>query len=346
MTVVYVSDDNYAHLLGISLTSLYENNKDVIELNVFIIDDGISDRNKKKIYDTARRFGREVCFFIADISISNSKMGKWPKNIFYRLYFVSAFGDKLSDERVLYLDCDTIVADSIQELWNTNLGGKACAAVYECIGDRHKKKCMLGKSLPYFNSGVLLMDVQKWKEINVENKVLQILGMNCNTKMEYPDEGIINYLLKENIKPLSPRYNLTTIKCVFSYKELKMYRKSRFMYSEKEYIDAKNEPCIIHYTNNFLVRRPWQSGDKYSHPLEKYFVRYKNDSEWKDIETPQEHVGLLKKIVRILFGINGMLCVVPTGFIYSYIKPLKYDKLIVSKEDNGWAYKLDDPERI
>lgn len=332
MTVVYVSDDNYAHLLGISLTSLYANNKDETILNVFIIDDGISEENKKKIDVTARRFGREVDYFKADMVISNSKMGKWPKNIFYRLYFVSIFGDKLSDKRVLYLDCDTIVADSLQELWNTDLEGNACAAVYECMGERHKKNCMIKKTLPYFNSGVLLIDVNKWKELDVENKVHQILNLNSDTKMEYPDEGIINYLLMGNIKPLSPRYNLTTIKCVFNYKELKMYRKSRFMYSEKEYIDANNKPGIIHYTNNFLVRRPWQSGVNHSHPLEKYFVKYKNDSEWKDIKTPEEHVGLPKKIVRMVFDINGMLCTVLTGFIYSYIKPLKYDKLIVTKD--------------
>jgi lipopolysaccharide biosynthesis glycosyltransferase len=259
-------------------------------------------------------------------------MGKWPKNIFYRLFFVSLFGDELEDDRILYLDCDTIVADSVTELWNLDLGGKACAAVYECMGKNHKKNCCLSDELPYFNSGVLLMDASKWKELEIERKVQQILDINTDTKMEYPDEGIINYLLRDNIKAIKPRFNLTTIKCVFSYEELKMYRKSRFMYSAEDYTDARTNPCIIHYTNNFLVRRPWQNGTKYEHPMALYFSKYKDNSEWKDIDMQEEKIGIAKKLVRRVFDFNGMFCTVITGFIYSYIKPLKYDAFVVQKD--------------
>ena len=332
MTIVYVSDDNYAHILGISLLSLYSNNKEEPSVSVYIIDDGISQKNKDKLTVTAKRFGREIRFFKANLSTTINNMGKWPKNIFYRFSFLSILGDELKDNRVLYLDCDTVVADNILELWNTDMDGKACAAVYECIGKKHKENCRLSDDLPYYNSGVLLMDVHKWKELDVEKRVQKIIALNTETKMEYPDEGIINYLLKGNVKTLKPCSNLTTIKCVFSYKELKMYRKSKFMYSEEDYFKAKTRPCIIHYTDNFLVRRPWQSGTRYEHPMAKYFLQYKDDSEWKDWPTLPERIGVAKKIVRKLFSFNGMLCTILAGFIYSYIKPLKYDKLTVSEE--------------
>ncbi len=332
MTIVYVSDDNYAHLLGISLLSLYANNEEEPNICVYIIDDGIAQANKEKLIITAKRYGREVRFFNVNLPISINNMGKWPKNIFFRLYFLSIFGDELKDNRVLYLDCDTVVADSISDLWNTDMEGKACAAVYECMGKKHKANCCLSDSLPYYNSGVLLMDAQKWKELDVEKRVQKIIDLNVETKMEYPDEGIINYLLKDNIKTLNPRYNLTTIKCVFSYKELKMYRKSKFMYYDIDYSEAKTRPCIIHYTNNFLVRRPWQNGMRYEHPMAKYFLKYKDNSEWKDLVALTEHIGVAKKIVRKLFSLNGMLCTILTGFIYSYIKPVKYGKLVVPKE--------------
>lgn len=329
MTIVYVSDDNYAYLLGISLTSLYENNKEEIDLNVLIIDDGISQKSKGNINNTAKRYGREVKFFTPDVPILMNKMGRWPKNIFYRIFFASIFGNVFKESRILYLDCDTIVADSIRQLWNTDMEGKACAAVYECMGKKHKMKCCLSDDYPYFNSGVLLIDTNKWKELDVEGKVQKLLDLNSETRMEYPDEGIINYLLKDNIKSLKPRYNLTTIKCVFSYKELKMYRKSKFMYSEEEYSEAKDRPCIIHYTNNFLVRRPWIGGIRNEHPFANYFKRYMDKSEWKNIEMPEEHIGIAKKVVRKMYAINGMFCVIVTGFIYSYIKPMKYDKLVL-----------------
>ncbi|WP_026665065.1 glycosyltransferase family 8 protein [Butyrivibrio sp. FC2001] len=333
MTIVYVSDDNYAHLLGISLTSLYENNKLERTLNVFIIDDGISQNNKQKIVRTAARYDREIKFFDVDISLSLNNMGKWPKNIFYRLFFLSIFGNELKDDRILYLDCDTIVVDRVGELWDIDMKGKACAAVYECMGKRHKKNCCLKDELPYFNSGVLLIDVNKWKEQELEEKVQKILSLNSKTRMEYPDEGIINYLLIENIMPLNPRYNLTTIKCVFTFKELKMYRKSKIMYAENDYYEAKDRPCIIHYTSNFLVRRPWQEGMFYEHPLAQKYLEYEEKSEWKRSYMSEEHLGLGKLILRKLFRIDGMLCAIIAGFIYSYIKPLQYDILSVPKNE-------------
>ncbi|WP_035764690.1 glycosyltransferase family 8 protein [Butyrivibrio sp. NC2002] len=332
MTVVYVSDDNYAHLLGISLLSLYASNVKDDEINVFIIDDGISQSNKEKIKRTSARYGREVKFYNANLSISIYGMGKWPANIFYRLFFLTILGDELRDDRVLYLDCDTIITDRITELINIDLEGNACAAVYECMSKMHKRNCCLDDSWPYYNSGVLLMDVKKWRELEVEKRVGELIDLNHEKKMEYPDEGIINYVLKGKIKTLAPRYNLTTIKCVFSYQELKLYRKSRFMYNESDYDDAKIRPCIIHFTNSFLVRRPWQNGVGHEHPMVNYYLKFKNDSEWKEMKAADEQAGAIKKLARVLFSFNGIFCTFFTGVIYSYIKPLKYDVMIVSKD--------------
>ena len=47
--IVYASDDKFAGILGISMVSLYENNKDMENIIVYIMDGGISVSNKKKL---------------------------------------------------------------------------------------------------------------------------------------------------------------------------------------------------------------------------------------------------------------------------------------------------------
>lgn len=49
MNVLYASDDKFSGILGTSLVSLMENNRDSSEINVFILDDGISQGNKEKL---------------------------------------------------------------------------------------------------------------------------------------------------------------------------------------------------------------------------------------------------------------------------------------------------------
>ena len=329
MNILYVSNDNYAHLLGISLTSVCENNKNENILNFFVIDDGISDENRQKLEKTARKYEREIKFFIPEITLSLSKLGKWSIGILYRIFFQSIIGEVLKDDRILYLDCDTVVVDSLGELWQTDLDSCICAAVYECMGEKHRENILLETEFPYYNSGMLLIDVKKWREYDIEKKCQKIIEKNSDTKMEYPDEGLLNNVLQGKIKAVNPRYNLTTIKCVFTYEQLKVYRKSQYMYSKDEYIEANGNPCIIHYTNNFLVSRPWFSAKEYEHPFARCFWQYKKESEWNSIYLYEENVGIAKKMMRKFFATNEKICVIVAGFIYEYIKPIKYDKLIV-----------------
>ena len=62
MNIVYSSSDSYAQVMGVSLFSLLKNNTDSPELNIFIIDNNISDKNKDKVVSMCRSFDRGVTF--------------------------------------------------------------------------------------------------------------------------------------------------------------------------------------------------------------------------------------------------------------------------------------------
>ena len=80
-------------------------------------------------------------------------------------------------KRVLYLDCDTVVVQSIGNLWNLDLKGHVAGAVMEpTIYQVVKQEIGLKEQDPYFNSGVLLIDLERWRADGVEKRLLDFYG--------------------------------------------------------------------------------------------------------------------------------------------------------------------------
>ncbi len=200
--VLYVSDDNCITSLGVSLTSLFINNE-CNDIHVYIVDDHISDENKKKIEDCAKSFNRTINFLempdMIDLIGFKVPSGGWPENIFCRLFVPTLFLKNPDVTRVLYIDTDTLICAELSKLMREDISGYVCGAVLECMSNLHKKAIGLTVSDPYLNSGVLRIDVKRWKQEGIEEKCKDyakqfLLGL------EYPDEGIINGVLRGQFK--------------------------------------------------------------------------------------------------------------------------------------------------
>ena len=79
MNVMYLSDNNYAIYMGVSICSLFENNKMLDEINVYIIDDNISSDNKKRLEELAERYGRNIYFMDCKVGIDKLQKLGAPK---------------------------------------------------------------------------------------------------------------------------------------------------------------------------------------------------------------------------------------------------------------------------
>ena len=64
LNVLYLTDNNYAPFAGVSVTSLFINNKNIDNIVVYIIDDNISGDNKEKFNLLARKYNREIIFLV------------------------------------------------------------------------------------------------------------------------------------------------------------------------------------------------------------------------------------------------------------------------------------------
>jgi lipopolysaccharide biosynthesis glycosyltransferase len=117
----------------------------------------------------------------------------------------------LSDlDRVIYLDADTIVLTSLRELWEEPLGSDPVAAVRD-IGFPYFAGILPWRALglppdaPYFNSGVLVISLDRWRELDVGARALE-LGARHTFRLR--DQCALNVVFLDSWHRLPPRWNV------------------------------------------------------------------------------------------------------------------------------------------
>lgn len=301
--IVYAADDNFAPVLGTSLVSLFENNKD-ININVTIFDSGISKNNKNKIEEIFDKYHRNLPRWIVPVDLENKigvklDIARGSLAVYSRLFLKDFFDDDV--DKVLYIDSDTIIASSIKKLWNINLGEKIIAATKDAFSKFYRKNIELKENDAMINAGVFLINLPEWKRQGVEREFLEYICQK-NGKVQLNDQGVLNHVLNNKVYFLSPSYNLLSLYYDYSYKEMEEYRKPVNFYSNSEIKNAKNNPIIIHYTSAFNTVRPWYQNS--THPLKMVWKGYYDKSPWKNVPLKIEKK---KGIKRILFSIYNIL---------------------------------------
>ena len=130
MNVMYASDDNYAWLMGISMISLFENNRDSEEVNVFLFGDNLSEDNEKILKDIAEKYDRQFMHIdVEKVKIPDYIMSeRYPKSTYSRLFAYDLLPSNV--KKLIYLDCDIIVSGSLEDMFNRDVEGKAFLAVH------------------------------------------------------------------------------------------------------------------------------------------------------------------------------------------------------------------------
>ena len=322
MNIVYASDNNFVSILGISMISLFENNTDE-NITVYILSDGIEDKNKDILRELGHKYHQKVEIFevnVDDYTTIKLDILTWSRAAFSRM-FIGTILEQFDLKRVIYLDCDIAINGNIRGLWDLNLKNHVLGMAIDPVGKGHKKNVGISQNKPYYNSGVLVIDMDLWKKKECEKR-LQEFAIKNNGKTPYVDQGLINGALKNYIIPIPLRYNLLTVYCDYSYEELLIYRKpTGVFYSKNEIESAKKSPIIIHYTKSIFTERPWIKGS--THKKKNIWEKYKNLSPWKDEENkPVTLRGIKKHYVNISNRLPRRVNVHIQGFLHSIIKPI------------------------
>ena len=147
MDIVYSSSDSYCEIAGVSILSLLEHNRNVKELNLYLIDNQISAENKQKLEGMIASFGRTLTYLahpdIEKRSATEINVGRWNISTFYRLFLPSMLPETV--KKVLFIDCDTLVMQDLTPLWEMDMGDKWLYGVDDCRGC-HRQCCHCSRS--------------------------------------------------------------------------------------------------------------------------------------------------------------------------------------------------------
>lgn len=319
MNVIYASDDNYAWLMGISMISLFENNRECQEINVYLFGDKISLNNEVKLNQAAKQYGRKL--EIIDVNKLNlpDKLysGRYPKSAFSRLFAFDLLPKEI--DRVLYLDCDIIVDGCINELYNHTMEDKIIWAVKDCVSKAYKLKIGIKGDGIYINTGVMLMNLRKMRQFPMLDRISEFVGRYSGV-MDYADQEIINGIFQGEFGILPPQWNVMTQFNQYSYNQLKWIRHPHHYYTEEEVEYAKRHARLFHYTTCMLNVRPWyeNSGLNNAH----VFNRYLRLSPWRGVSKKEMSFSDKKyKIMKMLSLLPEPLTNFCLGMIHAYFKP-------------------------
>lgn len=296
LRVIYSSDDNYARHLGASVYSLLEKNRDFEKVEVFIIENNIQGENRDKLIAVTEEFQNSQLTFISFNKWRESLRLDMPWSISVSSYarlFASDMIDS-SIDRILYLDCDMIITASLKDLWKTDLSGYVAGAVQDAVSDSVKSAVGLDSTDKYFNAGMLLIDLEKWRSENIQEKIAAFLDEKGGRVIHH-DQGVLNGVLKGKVRFLPLRYNLMTIHYILDMEHInKYYRNHAEFYNEDEIEAAKKKPAILHYTPSFTCR-PWVRGC--SHPLKDLYWQALSNTPWKGAAAEKNTAKLKVRLV-------------------------------------------------
>ena len=297
MHIVFCLDNNYIPYCATTIASVIANNqKEEITFHLFV--DGITDVNRIMMQEwLGKQEGKDILFYeLSEDAFKDFPVGDAYINL--TTYFRLVIQDKLPDiDKVIYLDCDTIVNGSLKELWNTEMGDYAVAGVRDRVNDSIRLYNRLRYPMHdgYVNAGVLLINLKKWREFHVFDRAKEI-AKSMPEALKNHDQDIINILFHDNKLMLPFRYNLLEY---YLYVEEWLYLDRKYY---PEMIDACKNPVIIHFC---MPQKPWHY--ECINPFKDLYYKYRKITPWPKVELTHKIQKLSRKQkVKMLLGRLGL----------------------------------------
>lgn len=212
LSIMFGVDRNFVSPMGLAMTSILEHN-DNVSFHVFT-DAYPSQEDDRCLSETMERYDSGCRMYLVDTSpLEGFPISAWTSAIYFRL-MVEYFYGKL--DRVLYLDGDVFCRGSLQELFSLDLQGNVVGAV-EDVAEFPKKQRehfaslgLLGNAMyacTYFNSGMLLIDVNQWHALAVTDQAFSLLRSEPARWQKSPDQDLLNVLLQGRVCWLDARWD-------------------------------------------------------------------------------------------------------------------------------------------
>ena len=300
MNIVLVCDNNFAPYAATVVASILRNDKKV---HFFILTDDMTSENEHLLVSMTKDMGgfldvvRVDGKLFADFPMpSNPSLKHIGISTYFRL-FVELLLPK-SVDKLIYLDCDIVVRKSLQPLYDTDISEYYLGAVYHSddlsINNGAFKRLDIPISQGYFNAGVLLINLRKWREDGIYNQCVNYLHSN-KEKIVNHDQDVLNVVCGKKTKMLSFTWNCMNGFLMTSF--LKKTDKISLIYT-KDLEEIIRDPAVLHFA---FRPKPWEI--ICIHPYRKDFRDCIKLTPYKKI---RYKMPLIKDVINYLLKPNIM----------------------------------------
>jgi lipopolysaccharide biosynthesis glycosyltransferase len=254
ITIAMACDEEFAMPLATALRSIVDANRTADRLEIYVLSSEFSPSMRQKVLHSLPKDLAEIHWVHVDLlpfkNFSPPEAQSYLATTAYvRLLLPQFLPDHVS--KVLYLDADILVFGDLGRLWEVDLEGFALGAVADVCSEINAQRLGLGTNsiarcadlqtapnlCEYFNSGVLLVDLERWRQDQISEKAMQYMTLNPHTL--FADQDGLNVACDGRWKKLNDRWNLQN-------------------HSPDGYFTMRPEqrPSIAHFTGKW---KPWHA---------------------------------------------------------------------------------------
>ncbi len=256
MRIVIAADDIYAIHAGVLLASLREH---APEAETVLLHTGMSPENLAKLAVSEA------------VMIPGGQLAGLPArgHITRTAYLRLLAADVLPDDRVLYLDTDTVAASSLSPLLEAEYSDDFYLYAAEEAAADFKGQIGMDAKTPYFNSGVMVMNLEKWRRDGFSAVVFE-RSRRFGSGQLFHDQDSLNAVLNGRFGLLDPRWNV-------NHGVVDSRYWGKFAVCRREELEAaRRDPGIVH----FSYGKPWEYGCP--HPWRKLYWDFRKKSPWPE----------------------------------------------------------------
>ena len=298
MDIACTVDQAYAFPFQVLLTSLLGSRRGDEAITFHVIDCGLRPSTRESI---ERSFAGEGVHFSWLVTTSKPDGAGVDSRRSRRMYYETLSMPKVLPqrvERVLYLDIDLLFVEPVEMLWRMDLDGCLLGAVQDMAiptvssphGLRHYASLGLTPGAPYFNAGVMLIDLAGWRSEGVVERAEEYL-LTGSARRSMAAQDAFNATVT-NWKPLSLRWNVTA-----SITGRPFFRAAGL--DPVEYRQAVAAPSLLHFSGRV---KPWRtrSGSRYASLYRDWSSRV-SDPLRGDVLARDRWVGFYDRHLRDAF---------------------------------------------
>jgi lipopolysaccharide biosynthesis glycosyltransferase len=277
LVLACAADDTFAMPMAAMLHSVFANLRSKGDVRLVVLENDIRPGKKERVERMVRAASPRIALTWVDVHDNIPKDVKLRKPISRTAYARLLLPELLPEhEKVIYLDSDLVVEADLGRLWNTALEDHTILAVQDFAvpyvsSDRGidvYQELGLAPERAYFNSGVMVINLKRWRAERVVARVFAYQRA-YREYMNYCDQEGLNAVLAGTWKELDPRWNQQAI--LFedggdgAFRETLCARRP----------ELRSDPFIVHYS---VSTKPWHA--LCEHPHQDRFLHHLKASQW------------------------------------------------------------------